>query len=87
LIQGFLARSHLVLNAVVTDVLNPSKMKAEASQHLSSANSGDAQSATVEILDHPFSFEGEVQQRRTDRATDMRSPFTPVHTGVGETTS
>ena len=61
-------------------------MKAEASLHFTSASSGDGQRATIAIPDHPFSVQGHVQHRRSDRATDMRSSLTPVHAGVGETT-
>jgi len=39
-------------------------VKAEASLHFAAANSGDGQSATVKILEHPFSFQGDVQQGR-----------------------
>lgn len=61
-------------------------MKAEAGLHFAPARFGDGQSAAVEILNHPFSFQGDVQESRTDRAADVRPPLAPVHTGVGKTT-
>jgi hypothetical protein len=61
-------------------------MKAEPSQHFALPKLGNGQSATVEILDHPFSFQGNIQQGRTDRATHMRSPLTPVHAGTRKAT-
>lgn len=64
---------------------NGSTIKAEPRLHFASAKFGHGQGATVEILDHPFSFQGNIEQGSADRATDMHSPLTPVHTGISKT--
>jgi hypothetical protein len=88
---AILAAEHLFGNRriirVAADEVNVSIVKAEPSEHFTPANSSDRQSATVEILDHPFSFQGDVQQRRADRATHLRPSLTPIETGILETAS
>jgi len=63
---------------------NGSNLQAETGAHFVPADCGDGQSAGVEFARDPFSFQGDAQQRRTDRATDVRSPLTPIHARICE---
>src|ERR1700685_2980477 len=59
-------------------------MKAKASQYFAPHKTCDGQGPTVEILEHPFPFQSDLQQGRAQRSADMRPPLTPIQACVGE---
>lgn len=59
-------------------------MKTEAGKHFAAAGAGNAQSAAVEILDHPFALQGDVQEGGADGPGNMRSSLAPVEAAVNE---
>jgi hypothetical protein len=63
-----------------------SDMKAESSQHFASPKSCSVQSSAVKILDHPFSFQCNPQQSRSQCSADMGPPLTPIQAGACEAT-
>src|SRR5581483_2926300 len=56
----------------------------ESAQHLASSSIRDSERSTIELRDDPPFPERDLQHSRSQCPSKMRSPFTPVHTRVGE---
>lgn len=62
------------------------ELQAEQRAQFSAAKRCDVQGAAVEFSSNPLSPQCEIQERRSQRAAEMRAPFTPVEAGAREAT-
>jgi hypothetical protein len=74
----FEGRAPEAFRTAVADALHPSNAKAESSQHFASAKTCDLKGSTVEIRCHPFPFQCELQEGRSQRPAEMGPPLAPI---------
>ena len=61
--------------------------KAEVFQHLAAAETSYGERAAVEVLAQPSSLQHQLEERRAERARQMKSPFAPIEAAKGEAPS